>query len=336
MKVKFKKVYKLNHESTKVEEIKLSEDKNDFNDYLDELINDVVFDERSKQFNFPEEETRIMTIIRSTRDRREDEQLKKIANKLLKAESLAQQKIEHLDREIQRGILLIASVISSDTSYFVICKAEHFDFISEVDKRRAQGLPIKKKIFKSFVAHLGKGGKLNRAMVGDSKPRISSYWWKDFLELIEVYTSEYNTERIWDVLDRKVFSPMKDRFKADRTYLRNATVHFFRKKDEFILTDYLSEVIDSYKPEDNDLDIKVISEKIKQLPEKESFDNRFEIAKDKLKKKVRTSIKLSPELRLEILNSTDLRTLVKAEIIRGVKTILIRSDEGYDHFALEK
>lgn len=207
MKVEFQKVFKFDLERSRAVEIQIQAGESDFSEYLNELTLDVLADAHSKRYLFPEASTDIMTDINSIiNDNKKDATAQKIATRLMHRESSVQSRIEHLKTEVQKGIMVQTLVKLPEQNYFLIIKAEHFDFINENDSKKATGLPIKRKIFKAFSAHLGSDDSLSHAMVSDYKTVISTYWWRDFLELSEEHTDQYNTEKSFDALDRK-FSP---------------------------------------------------------------------------------------------------------------------------------
>ena len=115
-------------------------------------------------------------------------------------------------------------------------------------------------------------------------------------------------------------------------YLRNATVQYFRSQEEFVLTDYVNHLFKKYTPEDPMLDVEDLTKKIQALPEKEDFESRFDIIKDKIKKRMIKKVALSDQLELVLKEDIDWGKTIMAEKINGAKFIRIRTNEGYDHF----
>lgn len=254
------------------------------------------------------------------------------ANRLLECENIIQQKIEHLEVELQKGILIQALVKVDDEFIYIITKAEHLDFIDEKNKKKSKGLPVKKKIFKSFAAFLNSKKELSHAMVCDSNAKISAFWFKEFLELQPVHDDSWNTKKAFESLDSKVFSKMKKDHPEDYLYLRNATVQYFRSKEEFVLEDYIKDIVTTYTPADENLKIDTLKTKIQGLPEKENFDSRFEIKKNEIKQRYISKIKLTEQLSLEIKEDLALNDTVRSIIIDGIKYIRIRTESGYNFF----
>ena len=333
MNVIFKSVHKFDLVRIKPVEIPLLAEQVDFNDYLQQLIEEVIADDRGRKYLFPKDSTAIMATIDSVVSAKNASAATlDAAKRLLRIEEEVQGRIEHLRIEVQRGILIQALVDLNGQQLFLIIKAEHAEFINENDNKRATGLPIKKKIFKSVCIYLGQDQKPTHAMVTDYRTSISTYWWHNFLELEEEYTNEQNTERSIDVLDRKIFSGMKKEHPADYMNLRNATTAYFRTHNEFVMADYLDTVIKPYRPEDASLDVPGLSGKIDALPEKGKFDRRFDIVAEKLKNRIVTRLRLTPVLELVIKENINLKDDITAYEEKGVKYISIRTDEGYKYF----
>ena len=332
MNIIFKKVFKFDLENLLVVPFPISTDENDFEPYLNELIEDIIDDTRSRKYLFPEDATGIKTVINEVLEKRIDDATLSTAKRLLRIEQLIQKQIEKLNQEVQKGILLQSLVEFNGQNLFIITKSEHLDFINENDNRRTKGLPVKKKIFKSFCAYLDENNKPIHALVNDSKQSISKYWWSDFLELLEEYTDSYNTAKAFDALDKKIFQKIKPRHPEDYMYLRNTTVQYFRSNDEFVLEDYINSTIRTYVPVDESLQMPQIEQRILSLPADSGFNGRFNIIREEIKKRIINNIRLTPQLLLEINGSFDWENTVTAYEKDGAKYIEIRTDEGYKYF----
>ena len=332
MNIFFKKVYKFNWDKNRPEEIIVDPKANDFIDYISELIEFVLDDDRRKRYLFPDFTTATKTSINDILNGDKEAAAVSFAKRLLKIEMGVQDRIEHLDREVQKGIMIQTLVERNDKRYFLIIKAEHADFINETDNKKATGLPIKKKIFKAFSAQINAKDKLKYGYVSDYRTSISTYWWSSFLELQEEYTAEYNTAAAFNAIEKKVLNKIKEDYRSDYMYLRNATVQYFRSQEEFVLTDYVNHLFKKYTPEDPMLDVEDLTKKIQALPEKEDFESRFDIIKDKIKKRMIKKVALSDQLELVLKEDIDWGKTIMAEKINGAKFIRIRTNEGYDHF----
>ncbi|PSL28082.1 nucleoid-associated protein [Chitinophaga ginsengisoli] len=333
MTIDFQKAFKFDLDTNRVLEVPTPEGETDFGEYIGGLIIDVVADARSKKYLFPADETTTMAdMAKILADDHSDVAARRFARRLMTAEARVQGRIEHLNKEVQRGMMIQAVVTMGELRYFLIIKAEHFDFIDESSTLKSTGLPIKKKIFKAFCAHLGEDDAPTHAKVSDYRTVISTYWWQDFLELKEEYTDEYNTIKSFEALERKIFNPMKEKHPRDYMYLRNATVQYYRSKEEFVLEDYVQSIIAPYIPEDETLEMDKVADRVRALPEKQEFDGRFRVITNKIKKRIIKHLPLTPQLELVIKENINWDRTVKSVVVDNLKHILIRTDAGYDHF----
>lgn len=332
MEIQFKKVYRFNLDESQPEEILLDDRVSDFNGYIEDLILDVLGDPRRKRYLFPKDETSTKNALTEIFTKKKDNIALSFAQRLLRIENDVQNRIEHLDVEVQRGVLIQALVNHNDKMHYLIIKAEHFDYINEKDRKRTTGLPIKKKVFKAFSAPVDESGKKKYAYVSDYRPTISTYWWSTFLELEEEYTDDYNTETAFKAIEQKVLNKLKEEYPSDYLYLRNATVKYFRTNKEFVTSDFVEDFIKPYEPEDDRLNVEDLSAKIEALPEKVGFDSRFNIKKDKIKKRIIKKLPLTAQLELVIKEDIKWGEMVKAVKVDGAKYIRIRTDKGYDYF----
>ena len=333
MTILFQRVFRLDYDADRAAEITIpTEETNDFTTYVLDLVGEALDVRRSRRYQFPDHDTCMKAIVsRVITGENIDCVIDRAAQRLHEIEKEAQKKIQHLDQEIQRGILALAMAENNGQKIFFIIKAEHFDYIDEEKKKKASGLPVKKKIYKSFVCYIKKD-KPDYAMVSDSNTVISSFWAKKFLELEEEHDDFYNTRGSFDALDKKIFGKMKNDFPEDYMYLRNATVQYFRSKAEFVLDDYVKDIVNNYTPANAALPLEDIEQRISQLPEKEDFDPRFSIEKGELSKRIIKKLKLTDQLVLEVKEDIDWDSTVQAVEEKGIKYIRIRTDEGYKYF----
>lgn len=336
MEINAIQIYKVDLKKDSVESIEQSEFSTDFEDYLNGLVELITSGSSGRQFRFDRDTTEVYSqIIKSYKGENFAESTAIIANRLYESEVTIQAKIKHLKKEIQKGILVIASINDREAIKYIICKADHNEYLDEINFLHAKGLPIKKKIFKAFSALIDSNGIANNITVYDSNTVLSDYWWKSFLELSKLYSDEDNTENAFDAIDKGVFTKMKEKHPADYTYLRNASVHFFRSREKFDLNEYL-DLIDNYEPVDSSLNKGDLIKRVKELPTKsrKPFDEQFTIVKSKLTARIINKVRLSNQI--ELILKEDVRNL-KDVITAGVdddgtKYVKVRSEMGYKFF----
>ncbi len=213
-------VFKLDISSNQLENITTDVSDTDFVPYLNDLILSVNSD-NSRKFKFQRSSTEVHVKIKDIVNGLDfQDSVLSISNRLLQKEIEAQEKIAHLEREIQKGVIIYVLFENEGVKSFFICKADHLEFLNEENFRKTRGLPTKKKVFKAFNGAIGEDASVTSILVFDTNATMSKYWWQDFLELEKVYDDAYNTSTALDAIDTRVFRKIKKRYPADHTYLR--------------------------------------------------------------------------------------------------------------------
>lgn len=323
------------------QEVSLQEfaENDNVNTYILELLQNVSENEGDREYIFEDGSITMKTylnqfIIGEDRNTTSED----IVKRLLQEETKAQAKIEHLKKQIHKGVLILSYVQMTDTEYkVVISKADYNEFIEEVSGNLSSGLPTKKKIFKAFIANVSndnENDEITKLVTYDSNTSKASYWVKDFLELEEVRDDEKNTFTAYNAVKRDILIPLrkKKEYKADWLCLSNATIAYFRGEGEFDIAHYQDTIIGSYQPMEDTLDINKLKEKITKLPEKYKFDNKFSKKPGIVKDRFKNTIKLSEEMDLIIKHDVaNPKRTFKAYETEGRKYIAILSDEGFDY-----
>lgn len=302
--------------------------------YLLELFEIIISNSSGRQFKFDRKTTEVRSQIKKINDGEDfNESSKVISERLLKVEIEAQKKMDKLKVTIQKGIFVQAYISEEQQNKFIICKADHSEFLNDIDYTISKGLPTKKKAFKAFVCDLNSDDSDSGILVYDTNPSDTKYWWKELLELEMIFTDEDNTENAFGAIDKVIINNIKEKYPQDYTHIRNSVVRYFRATGRFEMKHFLDTAIGDYVPIDNGLNIEDIKTKIKELPSKKRapFDNQFNIIREKVTAKFLNKIKLTPEIDLNIKGDFADNTII-AEIKDGEKYISIKSDEGYKYF----
>lgn len=340
MEIIFNHLYKIDKEANTVMALPPLDGTTDLRSYVLELVTNVLDSSDRKGFVFQSQTTEVQTLINRilTTSESNSEDFNSltlaIAKRLLIKEVAAQKQVDKFGVKVLKGVIVVSLVKFDEKCKVIISKADYNDFIDAVTFLTRSGFPLKKKIYKAFIADVNENNDITRTSVFDTNTPFSTYWWRDFLELREVNSSEYNTQKAFDVLESKILNPIKRKSKADYFNLWNTTVHYFRVKNEFSLDDYVNSVIRDYDPFDGDIDIKDLETKARSLPSKFNFDNRFEITKGLLNKRFKKSIELTPQIDLLLKQDIeDIQNTIQPRLADdGTKWIMIKSDFGYDHF----
>lgn len=330
----FHQLYKVDITSEGVELQEFAE-RDNVNRYVMDLLHEVSENEGDREYLFEDGSLTMQTFLNNIiMDADRNGTTAQIAQRLWNKEKDAQRKIEHLDKQIHKGILIISYVhMTENEKKIIISKADYNEFIEEVSGNITSGLPTKKKIFKSFIANVslnGDGEEITKRVTYDSNTTKAVYWWKEFLELREIRDDEKNTLTAYNAIKAKILEPIRKKHKADWLCLSNATVAYFRGEGDFNLSHYRDNIVGNYLPNDPDLNIADIKKKIDKLPAQSKFDPIFTKVPKAVKDKLKNVINLSNELDLVIKHDVAnvRRTFRPHEDDQG-KYIMIRSDEGF-------
>lgn len=336
MTVEYLKLIKIDHENNIVQEEPLNSEGN-VRDYVMDIISLITDNAGERRYRFKDDELTMKTWIGDiVNNNNRDGHAMDIANRLLRKEDDAQQRY-HTITEIQKGILLIAYCKMTDTEYkMVICKADYTEFIEETTGEKKNGLPMKKKIFKSFAASITVNAgaySFSEMVTFDVNSKQSKYWYDEFLDLKALHDNGENTERAFRYLKSKILEPIKKKSKSDYLVLWNSTVAYMRSEGEFSMEHYADNILAVYKPEDNSLNMHELAKKAKALPAQHDFDNRFDKVPSKVIAKMKNEIKLTNDITLLLKQNIPHieRTIVPHEEEDGTKYVMIQSEDGYKY-----
>lgn len=333
MNIKFTSLYQVDHNLNQIKNIDINNQSGDLKNYTNRLINEITKSNNKRSFEFRSDTTEVRNAIDKFLDTEYEIGAKINADRLLNIETEAQKKIDRLNIKIQKGSLFQAVIENNTETYIIISKADHNQFLDEVDFTLKTGLPWEKRIFKAFLVKMA-NRQPTEIFVYDTTNRMAIYWWDNYLELKEKYTDTHNTQTSLNVLDSKIFNPIKKEFPSDHTIIRNSTIGYFRNNEEFELNEFINQTFENYTPIDPNFPIKKIVAKIKELPGKWKFDARFNIQKEEINKKQSNRIPLTEKIELILKDYiNDLDNVIEAkQDAEGNKYIKIKTDVGYEHF----
>lgn len=265
----------------------------------------------------------------------------KIAERLLKEETNTQERIEHLGKEIQKGMLMISyadmEVSTGIEKKIVISKADYDEFIEETTGNLKTGLATKKKIYKAFIANVSlvEGVEsITKISTYDTNTKMATYWWKDFLELEVVRNDDINTKNAFVAIEKEILNPLQKNFKQDYLHLWNLTLGYFRLQGEFNLDHYKNEIIGRYQPFNTDLSVSDLQLKCNDLPYRGDFDSRFDKNIEGIKgKKSKKTLPLTNEIDLVIKDSVaNMQEVFQGYVNKaGEKFLMIKSNKGFEY-----
>lgn len=336
MNIEYLKLIKIDHDNNIVLEEPLNDEGNVI-DYVMDIISQITDNAGERRYEFKNGELTMKTLIGAiVNNNNRDTNAMSIASRLLQKEEAAQQRYHNIT-DIQKGILLIAYCKMTDDEYkIVICKADYTEFIEETTGEKKNGLPTKKKIFKSYVANITANAgafTFGDMVTFDVNARQSKYWYDEFLDLKVLHDNEENTEKAFSYLKSKILDDVRKKSKSDYLVLWNTTVAYMRSEGEFSMEHYADNILMVYQPEHPDLSMDDFARKAKALPQKYDFDSRFEKVPSKIKAKMKNEIKLTDDIGLVLKkNIPNLSNTIRPhEEEDGTRYIMILSEDGYKY-----
>lgn len=334
LNLEFKSLHHIDIYSPSINPVDISSNSNDIDEYITELLDKVTKNNNKRIFEFQSETCEIKTALNLLLKEKNFPIISEIiAKRLHRQEIDAQEKYGHLTN-IHKGSLLQFLLNGGESYKYIITKVDHNRFIDEGDLLKHFGLPFEKRVLKAAIIELTNDCQVIKIDIYDSNTTISQYWWKNFLELIEVNSDEHNTKMAFNVIDNILKTKLQKKSPADYTYIRNSTVSYFRSQESFLLDNFMDYVFSAYRPINLELDLNDLKEKIRSAPESKNFDSQFIIEKDAITAKFKRTIHLHEKIDLNM--KEDIENLEKIILAfknpAGEKFVQIKSENGYDYF----
>lgn len=337
MDVSYIQLVKIDHDNNCVVVESVNEQEN-IKQYVMDMLAAISENVGEREYIFKDGEETMKIYLNSfiTEDDK-DEIILNIAKRLLSKEKDAQIKYAHIT-QIQKGIMLASLCKMTDREYkVIIAKADYSEFLEEASGEKRNGLPIKKKIFKSFIANVTIVDgvySISKMVSFDVNSSQAKYWYNDFLDLEAKLDDETNTKKAFDEINARVLTPIKKESKDDYWCLYNATLRYMRSEGEFDIEYYANEILGQYIPTNPNIKTKELSKKALELPEKRNFDRKFTKVPKAIKKKIKAIIPLTEDISLSVADNSNpsLKNVIKPqEDEEGHKYIMVKSDEGYSY-----
>lgn len=290
MEVSYIQLVKIVHDNNNVVVEPIDEQEN-IKHYVMDMLATISENVGEREYIFKDGEETMKTYLNSfIKEDNKDEITLNIAKRLLSKEKDAQIKYAHIT-QIQKGIMLASLCKMTDRDYkVIIVKADYSEFLEEASGEKRNGLPTKKKIFKSFIANatiVDGAYSISKMVTFDVNSSQAKYWYNDFLDLEAKLDDEANTKKAFDEINVRVLTPIKKESKDDYWCLYNATLRYMRSEGEFDIEYYANEILGKYTPTNTNVKIKDLSKKALELPGKRNFDKKFTKVPKAIKKKIR-------------------------------------------------
>lgn len=308
--------------------------------YIDELVEQCVEQNGDREYGF--DENRDVTKVRLdhiVQANNRDAECLALASRLAQIENSKNDEYANLMHDIPQGLLVVALVdMERDDvprNRLIIAKADYTEFIEKTTGARTNGLPTKKKVFKSFIASFSiDNGHVDYTsiMTFDPQKNKATYWWNDFLELKQPRTDTDNTKTAMNVIKREILNKIKESHREAYLPLYGSTMVYMRTEGEFDLEYYRDVVFGGQVINDPTFNMATWQQKITNLPDgRKKFDRHFTKMVDEIKQpEVATDIELAPLVDLRIKGPFEgMGNVIKAIEYNGQRGVFIQSDNGY-------
>lgn len=337
MEVSYIQLIKIDHDNNNVVVEPIDEQEN-IKQYVMDMLATISENVGEREYLFKDGEETMKIYLNSFINEEDKSDITlNIAKRLLSKEKDAQIKYAHIT-QIQKGIMLASLCKMTDRDYkVIIAKADYSEFLEEASGEKRNGLPTKKKIFKSFIANVvivNGAYSISKMVTFDVNSSQAKYWYNDFLDLEAKLDDEANTKKAFDEINARILTPIKKDSKDDYWCLYNATLSYMRSEGEFDIEYYANEILGKYTPKNPNVKIKDLSKKALELPEKRNFDKKFTKVPKAINKKIKAIIPLTEDISLSVADNSNpsLKNVIKPhEDEEGCKYIMVKSDEGYSY-----
>lgn len=225
-----------------------------------------------------------------------------IANKLLEAEVAAQERVNKMSVDVQKGSLIQALLYDENEEKYkyLLAKVEHSDFIDDKDFGFRTGYAKNKgSIWKSALFDLGElsaDSYIAKVYTNTS----AKFWSKSFLELEELLSDSVNTQKSFDAIDVCI-NKFKKAYPKDAVYIRNAFIVRMRQSGQVNYDKMINEVLGNYTPFQMDLTkLNEIKEKLFKLPDEKKFERQFDLDPNQITARIRKLFDVTPGIQLRI------------------------------------
>lgn len=293
-----------------------------FKDYVEELVTYVNDNNTVREFTTDSIMTEVIGCILDIKANTHDSakvqmNTKLIADRLLRKETEAQARIEHLDIHVQKGSLiqvLLQEEENNKTTY-LLAKVEHSGFVDDADFSFKSGFSKDKKtIWKTciFDLSIAEQQKIPAKVYSNT---AAKYWWNDFLELVAVTNDERNTERAFKAVDVALNRMVKDMAPFDHTIIRNAFVSYFKNHEHLDYDQMVHDIMDDYVPTDLEQEkLYSLRDRLLELPDERHFDRQFTPIPSVIKARIKKVYDIYQGIKLQITDEIDnIEDVISAE-----------------------
>jgi hypothetical protein len=315
-----------------------------FNEYVGELISHIKTNENVRLYNTLSNSTEVISCVLDILKNKDNDKYfvsknALIANRLLRTEKEAQNRIRRMNVDVRKGSLIQALLQENDIYFYLLAKVEHSDFVDDTDFTFKTGFSKDKKtIWKSCLIDLSNpdASVFDARIYSDTKAK---YWSSDFLELQEVITDEENTINAFKSIDSVLNRTLKKNYKSDYVVVRNACISYMKNNEHIDYNNMINCVLENYVPSEIDKNkLLELKNKLYELPEKKKFDRQFNSIPKAINARIGKVYKVNTGIEVKITDSIDniKETIAAYQDADGARYLRIKTndEDTYNSFKL--
>ncbi len=284
-----------------------------FSEYIEQLITYINGNTSVREYKTRSVHTEVISsILELIKNRVDDEIVEQnvnmISERLLLKEVEAQQHIAHLDTNVQKGSLVQALLYDEENDKYVylLAKVEHTDFVDDSDFSFKTGFSKDKKtMWKSCLFEINDLTQSEYYAYIYSNT-VAKYWYSDFLELNELKSDEFNTNKAFRAIESTLNRNIKKDFPKDHTIIRNTIISYFKSNDHIDYNVLLNNTIEKYQPVEIPKEkMDAMLNKLRELPDKYEFDRQFNSKPSVINARIRKVYNVYQGIELRITDAVD-------------------------------
>lgn len=306
-----------------------------FGEYIEQLIFYINNNTSVREYRTQSADTEVIgRILEIVQHQEDDETIERnvdlIAERLLRKEREAAERIAQLDTNVQKGSLMLALIEEEKDLMFLLAKVEHKGFIDDADYSEKSGFSKDaKKIWKTCLFEIDDihATEFCARIYSDT---VAKYWWQGFLELAELQSDEYNTKKAFRSVEAVLNRNLKKTAPHDHMIIRNAMYLHFSSVEHFDYGEMLEETIRNYTPVDMTEEAKEkLLEKLEALPQEKGFDRQFSPVPAIIKPGMRKTFEVYNGIQIRIPGGMeDLKDIIQShQGSDGVRYLKIRVND---------
>lgn len=308
-----------------------------FESYVAELINHISDNDSVREYKTRSNATEVIGSILSLCANQGDAALVSsrmggMANRLMRMEVAAQERIGRTRTNVQKGSLIQALLFDQDNNIYVylLANVEHSEWVDDADFTFKTGFSKDKKtIWKSCLIDLPdlEATEFHARIYSNT---VAKYWNDDFLELDEMNSDETNTTRAFKAIDATLNQNFRGISSPDHTIIRNTFVSYLINNDHIDFPTMVDTVLGNYQPVDPDVNpekILAIKGKLLELPRKKNFDSQFNAINSAVNARIKKVYPINDGIDLKVTrNIGDLAGTIQSVEENGVRYIRVRTN----------